>query len=155
MIGYHGDDIDVEGSVVCTEQQIVEAVTVLARHDQDTMLGCGMKHPPLHSKSLCQINEIGTQPVQFDYGAVRRLELEPDEELLGVAVDELLTLDDRAVVHEQEFSQRENDSGPVGTRQREHEPRWCVHVVQSWAWRVHGCPFRRLPRRQTARPGCS
>jgi hypothetical protein len=89
-----------------------------------------MKHPPLHPEPLGQVNEIGAQRVQFDYGAVGRLELEPNEELLGAAVDELLTLNDRAVMHQQEFSQREDDSGPVGTAQREHISGWCMHVVQ-------------------------
>ncbi len=73
------------------------------------------------------MRERGAQVVEVERSIVR-LEVNAHEEAPGVAIAELLAVEDVAVVFGEEAGDRVHDSDPVGARQREDE---AVHEAAS------------------------
>jgi hypothetical protein len=120
VVGHDRDDVDVEPSGAGPEQQVVEAVTVLADHDEDPLAPRGVGEVPGHAEGLRDRGEILPQHVGVKRPARRRLELDPHEEHADLAIVELLALDHVRVVIDEKARDGLDEAGPVGARYREH-----------------------------------
>lgn len=102
-------------------------MTLLRHHDDDARAGSFAVDVPVHRERFADARESIAQVVEIERSIVG-LKVHAHEEATGVAVAELLTVEDVAVVFGEEARDRVHDSDSVRTRQREDE---AVHEAAS------------------------
>ena len=105
----------VQMTAVHAEQQIVQAVPLLADHDQQALLAAGVMQLQLHA--VLRGHAVQARPQVAGGNAGGRIEVHTQEETTRLFVAELLRVQDVATQFEQQTADAVNDARAVGAGQ--------------------------------------
>ena len=120
VVGDHHRDVDLQAAVGRAEQQVVEAVQLLADHQQGSVGNLCAPDLVGQLEATRDLGEVRAQGLGGGLGAGKR-EVDPHEEPAAEPVEELLALHHVAAAPEQEPGDRVHDPGLVGAVEDQHE----------------------------------
>ena len=117
MVAHHADDVDRQPLAAGAEEQVGEAVGVLAHHDEGAQGAIGLVELPLHRVDLGELGQVGLHLASRHAGEHR----DAYEEQARLLVPELRGLGDVPAAPGQRPRDRVDDAGAVRAGQGEHE----------------------------------
>ena len=111
VVGRDAGDLHRQLPAVHAEQQVVEAVTLLADQHHQSRLATGVVELPVHVEDFRERREAFVQHI--DLGRARHVEMHAQEEAPGFVVAELLRVQDVAAGLVQETGHAIDDAGGV------------------------------------------
>ncbi|MNU90109.1 hypothetical protein D3C71_799650 [compost metagenome] len=144
VIGHDGGDFRVQMSAMHAEQQVVQAVALLADHDQQAFLAAGIVQLEFHAVFGGHGVQAGAQVVGRH--ADGQVEMHAQEEAARLVVAELLGIQDVAAQFEQQAAHAVDDARAVGAGQGQdvvvvlHGGEWAEKEVGMGGIRRTGAP---------------
>ena len=119
VVGHDRDDVEIELADRVAEQQVVEAVRVLADHDEHALPLGGVGDAPGHVEPLGDVPEGLAQVREVQRCTVGVRELDPHVEHAAHGAVELVALHDRALLLHEQPGHRVHD--PRGVLAGQHQ----------------------------------
>jgi hypothetical protein len=117
VVGRHRGDVDLQLAAVGAEQQVVEAMPLLADQHQQARAAAAIVQLPVHAEAFGKRGHRGVHGLQRQAGVA--VEMHAQEEAAAFLVAELLGVEDVAAVVEQQAGHAVDDAGTVGAGQGE------------------------------------